>query len=239
MKTSVWNPFRGCHKISAGCKNCYIALGDLKKGKDFDVIEKTVQYDRPIRKNKKGEYVIASDTLVFTSFSSDFFLEDIDSYRDELWAMIKSRPDLSFLFLTKRINRFDKVIPSDWPVGYEHVTVGVSVENQEMADERLPYLLKANIKHKNIICQPMIGPIDLSNYLDGIEFVTVGGEAASKGRILDDAWVLDIREECIKHKVSFEFRQAASNYLKDGVLQKIKWHDLSKVARELDRNIYF
>ena len=41
MKTTIWNPFRGCHKISTGCKNCYIALGDLKKGKDFDTIEKT------------------------------------------------------------------------------------------------------------------------------------------------------------------------------------------------------
>lgn len=239
MKTTVWNPFRGCHKISSGCKNCYIALGDSKKGKDFDLIEKTSMYDRPIKKNKKGEYVIPSGTLVYTSFSSDFLLEDIDSYREELWKMISIRKDLKFMFLTKRIARFNDVIPSDWEDGYEHVSVGVSVENQMTADERLPYLLKAKMKHKMIICQPLIDRIDLSNYLSGIELVTVGGEAAKEGRVLDDMWVEEIKDTCIKHHVSFSFRQAASNYLKDGEIKHLRWHELSKVARDQMRDVSF
>lgn len=237
MKTTLWNPFRGCHKISAGCKHCYIALGDLKKGKDFDLIEKTKMYDRPIRKNKKGEYVIPSGTLVYTSFSSDFLLEDIDSYRNELWDMIHMRKDLKFMFLTKRISRLNDCLPSDWKDGYDHVSIGVSVENQEMADERLPYLMQSKIKHKMIICQPLIGPIDLSNYLKGIELVTVGGEQSREGRLLDDKWVEMIRETCIKHRVNFEFRQAASTYLKDGVTYHLRWHETSKVARSQMRDI--
>ena len=232
MKTTLWNPIRGCHKISAGCKHCYIELGDKKHGRDFDTIEVTQQYDRPIRKNKKGEYVIPSGTLVYTCFSSDFLLEDIDSYRDDFWNMIKERSDLTFLFLTKRIERFMDVMTSDFETSFHHVHVGVSVENQEMADFRLPYLLKAPIHHKSIICQPLIGPISLSSYLQGIELVVVGGEASKDGRIMDLSWVDAIRKDCLQAKVNFSYRQAASNTMKQGVLYHIPWNKLTKDARE-------
>ena len=79
-----------------------------------------------------------------------------------------------------------------------------------------------------IICQPLIGPIDLTPYLEGIELVSVGGEAAKEGRILDDRWVLDIQNQCIKHAVNFEFRQVGSNYLKDGITYKVPWNQLTK-----------
>lgn len=239
MKTTLWNPFRGCHKVSTGCKHCYIALGDKKRGRDFDKIEITTQFDRPIRKNKKGDYIIPSGSYVYTSFSSDFLLEDIDSFRHELWEMIKKRGDLTFMFLTKRIERLHQLTPPGFPIGYEHIEIGVSVENQKMADERLPYLLKVPLKHKMIICQPLIGPIDLTPYLEGIELVSVGGEAAKEGRILDDRWVLDIQNQCIKHAVNFEFRQVGSNYLKDGITYKVPWNQLTKTARLLDRTITF
>lgn len=232
MKTTLWNPIRGCHKISTGCKHCYIALGDSKKGRNFDQIEVTTQYDRPVRKNKKGDYQIPSGTLVYTCFSSDFLLDDIDAYRDDFWKMMKERSDLTFLFLTKRIDRFMDVMPSDFESHYQHVHVGVSVENQEMADLRLPYLIQAPISHKSIICQPLIGPIDLSFYLKGIDLVVVGGEASKEGRIMDISWVDAIRKQCLDAHVDFSYRQAASNTMKNGILNHIPWNQLAKNARE-------
>lgn len=239
MKTTVWNPIRGCHQISAGCQNCYISIGDQKKGRDFNRIEKTTQYDRPIRKNKKGEYIIPSGTLVYTCFSSDFFLSEADIYRDFWWQIIKERSDLTFLFLTKRIERISSVLPEGFPKGFEHVTIGVSVENQGMADARLPYLLKSDFKHKVIVCQPLIDSIDLDAYLDGIDEVIVGGEAGHHARVLDDDWVLRIRNTCIKHQVSFSYRQCGTYVLKDGIITKIPWKMLSSVARKLDRDVSF
>jgi protein gp37 len=53
-----------------------------------------------------------------------------DPWRDECWAMIRQRPDLHFIFLTKRIDRFVQCIPDDWGEGYDNVTVGCTVENQ-------------------------------------------------------------------------------------------------------------
>lgn len=232
MTSTLWNPIRGCHKISTGCQHCYIAFGDSKKGKDFDEIAITSQYDRPIRKNKKGEYLIPSGTLVYTCFSSDFLLEDIDHYRDDFWKMMKERSDLTFLFLTKRIERFMAMMPSDFESSYPHVHVGVSVENQEMADHRLPYLLEAPITHKSIICQPLLGPIDLSTYLHLIDSVVVGGEASKEGRIMDISWVDHLRKQCVHANVSFSYRQAASYTMKDGILHQIPWNMLVKDAKE-------
>lgn len=138
-----------------------------------------------------------SGQTVYLCFSSDFLLTGANELRAECWQMIKERSDLSFIFLTKRIERFMDCIPDDWGHGYDNVTVGCTVENQYRADERLPLFNELPIKHKNIICQPMITAISLENYLKGIEFVIVGGESDKNARPLNYDWVLAVREQCI------------------------------------------
>ena len=213
---SMWNPWRGCHKYSEGCKYCYIHKGDLKRGVDTSNVVKTDKFNAPIAKLKSGAYKIKSGQMVFLCFSSDFLIEDADEWRPECWKMIKERSDLHFLFLTKRINRFMDCIPADWGEGYNNVTVGCTVENQEKANERLSIFKELPIKHKNIICQPMIEEIDLRGFLDNIELVVVGGESDKSARPLDYDWVLKIRKQCVEHQVNFEFRQCGTHFIKDG-----------------------
>ena len=86
---------------------------------------------------------------------------DADEWRCECWQMIRERSDLHFLFLTKRIERFMDCIPKDWNDGYDNVTVGCTVENQDRVDYRLSIFNELPIKHKNIICQPLIDEINL------------------------------------------------------------------------------
>ena len=237
---TLYNPWRGCHKISEGCKNCYIHSGDSRKGIETNCIVKTEQFDRLVRRNKKGEYVMKSNQLVYLCFSSDFLIEEADAWRDEVWAMIKERSDLTFLFLTKRIHRFKEVCPNDFEENYQHVMVGCSVENQNEADKRLSIFMTLPIKHKFIICQPLIGPIQLEKYLnDSIEQVTVGGEAGKFARDLNYDWVLAIRDECIKHQVDFVFRQVGSSMIKDHVRYSIPRNQLSSQARKANINVYF
>ncbi|MDR2708325.1 MAG: phage Gp37/Gp68 family protein, partial [Nitrososphaerota archaeon] len=88
----------------------------------------------------------------------------------------------------------------------DNVTVGVSVETQSTADFRLRLLAELPIAHKNIICQPLLEKIDVEKYLDGVELVVVGGESGKNARFLNFDWVLDIREQCRRNNVSFEFR---------------------------------
>lgn len=146
--------------------------------------------------------------------------------------MIKERSDLQFLFLTKRIERFMDCVQDDWGDGYDNVTVGCTVENQIRADERLSIFNDLPIKHKNIICQPMISPINLEKYLNGIELVVVGGESDKNARPLNYAWVLDVRSQCVSANVSFEFRQCGTHFVKDGKEYVLQVRDLCTQARK-------
>ena len=232
----MWNPWRGCHRYSEGCKYCYIHKGDAKRGMDTNNIVKSKNFDAPIAKNKNGEYKMKSGKLVYVCFSSDFLIEDADVWRDECWKMMKERLDLHFLFLTKRIERFMNCIPSDWGEGYDNVTIGCTIENQNRADQRLSLFSKMPIKHKNIICQPLIEKIDIEKYLDNVELVVVGGESDRNARPLDYDWVLDIREQCIRKEVPFEFRQCGTHFVKDGREYTIPTKQLMSQARKANIN---
>lgn len=237
---TLWNPWRGCHKVSEGCKFCYIHKGDFKRGGDTEKIVRTQKMTLPIEKYirgiQAGEYKIKSGSTLYLCFSSDFLLEEADSWREECWRIMKERSDLNFIFLTKRIERFSCCIPSDWGEGYPNVIVGCTVENQEMADRRLRIFDQLPIKHKNIICQPLIGKIDLKNHLDKVELVVVGGESDKNARVLDYEWVLAIRSQCKEKGVKFEFRQCGSNFIKDGKLYKLPVNQLMAQARQAKIN---
>lgn len=81
-------------------------------------------------------------------------------------------------------------VPQDWGDGYDNVVVCCTVENQLNADKKLALFQKLPIKHKQITAQPLIGPIDLEKYLDGVEAVAVGGESDRYARPFDYDWGL-------------------------------------------------
>ena len=127
-------------------------------------------------------------------------------------------------------------IPSDWNDGYNNVTVGCTVENQDRADYRLPIFSKLPINHKNIICQPLIDAINLKKYLENIELVVGGGESDYNARLLDYNWVLSIREQCINQNVRFEFRQCGTYFLKDGKNYTLNVRQLCSQAKKANIN---
>jgi len=232
---AVWNPWRGCRKCSDGCLHCYIHKGDAKRKMDTNLIVQTKDFYKPIEKLKNGSYKMKAG-MVFLCFSSDFLIEDADEWRGECWAMMKERQDCTFLFLTKRIERFMECIPEDWGNGYQNVVVCCTVENQKNADRKLAVFQSLPIRHKCIIAQPLLEAIDLEGYLEDIELVVVGGESDYYARPLDYDWVLDIREQCIRKKVDFEFRQCGTHFIKDGRQYKLKTKDLCSQARKADIN---
>lgn len=220
-----WNPWHGCTKISPGCKYCYVYRQDKMYGSEISssLCRKTGQFDLPIKKKRDGSYKIPSGKIIFTCFTSDFLLKDADAWRQECWNMIRTRSDCCFCFFTKRIDRLEACFPSDWHDGYENVLIGCTVENQEMADYRLPILRALPIKHKSIIVAPMLERIDISKYLDsGIEEVSVGGESGVYARPCNYDWVLDLRSQCVEKKVAFRFHQTGANFIKDGRAYHIK-----------------
>ncbi len=228
---TTWNPWRGCKKCSTGCKYCYIHKGDYKRNIDTSQIVKTKDFLKPLATKKDGSYKMKSG-LCYLCFSTDFLIEEADPWRAECFEMIKARPDITFLFLTKRIDRFTLCLPPDWGEGYDNVIVGCTIENQENADKKLAIFKNLPIKHKNIIAQPLIEKINIEAYLAGVELVVVGGESDKFARPLDYDWVLDIRAQCEKQQIPFTFRQCGTNFIKDGILFRLSTHTLMSQARK-------
>lgn len=218
-----YNPWHGCHKISAGCVNCYMFRGDKRFDRDANTVRKTQAFSLPIQKKRDGEYKVKSHTTLYTCLTSDFFIEEADEWRNEVWRMIKERADCHFFIITKRIHRCLECFPSDWGLGYDNVTIACTVENQTQADLRLSLFKMYPIKHKIIICEPILENIDLSQYLDtSIEEILVGGESGPNARACNYDWVLDLRAQAEMYKIDFTFKQTGANFIKQNKTYKIE-----------------
>ena len=82
---SLWNAWHGCHKISAGCQNCYMFRRDAKYGKDNTVVTKTANFRLPIMKKKDGSYKLQTTDYVYVCMTYDFFIEEADDWRSDAW----------------------------------------------------------------------------------------------------------------------------------------------------------
>ncbi|MCH5346952.1 MAG: DUF5131 family protein [Muribaculaceae bacterium] len=232
----IWNPWHGCHKISQGCKHCYVFREDAAFGTAIatDVVRKTASFNLPIKRDRRGAWKYPAGSEFALCFTSDFLIEEADQWRDEIWDIINQRRDCTFYFFTKRIDRLAEWLPADWGDGYDHVAVGCTVENRDRADYRLPIFLSLPIKHRLVIAAPMLEALDLRKYLDPrlIEEVSVGGESGKYARPLDFDWVLDLRRQCVEAGVQFTFHQTGSYLVKDGRTYHIpRSHQHSQAAR--------
>lgn len=231
--SKMWNLWHGCKKYSDGCKYCYVYRGDKKYDRDPTVVAKTKNFSLPIEKKKNGEYKCPPGTFFYTCFTSDFLLDEADGWRIDAWKMIKERSDCTFLFITKRIERFNINLPKDWKDGYDNVIVCSTCENQDRADYRLPILNSLPIKHKVIILEPMLENMNIEKYLnDDIEEVVVGGESGYNARVCNYDWVLSIRKQCMSKNVTFHFKQTGAHFIKNNKLYNIPRRKQHSQARE-------
>ena len=182
IMSEMWNLWHGCHKKSEGCQHCYVFRRDAEFEKDSNVVSKTSTFNLPIRRDRQGNWKIPSGTLMWTCFTSDFFIEEADEWREDAWLMIKRRSDLHFYMVTKRPERIAQCLPEDWDEGYENVTVCCTIENQRRTDERLPIFKELPIRHKAIICEPLLESIDFHDGLHGESQAVLGaGEHPADG----------------------------------------------------------
>ena len=175
----TWNPWLGCQKVSDGCKFCYAArdFDRYALGQFREVHKSKTRFRQPLTWPEPG--------LVFTCSWSDWFIEQADEWRDEAWDIIKRTPHLTFQILTKRPERIAGCLPDDWGIdGYPNVWLGVSVENQATANERIPLLVKVPARVRFLSVEPLLERINLLPVFGQItpkciDWIIVGGESGN------------------------------------------------------------
>lgn len=200
----VWNPSKGCSKISEGCKNCYAAsfakrlqamgMEDYKDGFKFQILPHRLNEPLKIKKPQR----------FFVNSMSDLFHEDMpDEYLDQIFEIIKKTPQHTYQILTKRAENMFEYFQNHNVT--DNVWLGVTVENSSYI-YRIDILRKIKATIKFVSFEPLIGPIDKID-LENIDWVIVGGESGNRARLIKPEWVNNIYLQCKKLNVPFFFKQ--------------------------------
>ncbi len=215
----TFNPWWGCVNVSPACDHCYAESWAKRVGSDVwgPHSERRFFSDKHWREPVKwnAEAVLTGRRRVFCASMADVFENrpDLVEPRARLFELIESTPHLDWLLLTKRIHLVRKLIPKGRPLP-PNVWLGTTVENQEYADKRIPYLLKhVDASVRFLSCEPLLGPVTLAKYLkakgDGacLDWVIAGGESGAGSRPMHPAWAENLEAECRTAKVPFHFKQ--------------------------------
>lgn len=243
----TFNPWIGCTKVSPACDHCYaeaqasrywpgeqLWAGNRKRTSENN-------WRQPLKWNRQAKDFHAQHgrpPMVFCASLADVFDNQVpEQWRRDLWALIDATPNLIWLLLTKRPQNIRKMLPPeiDGAPIWDNVWLGTTVENQAEADRRIPHLLAAPAVKRFLSCEPLLGPVDLTNLsvvsprgveqwnaldrteardaaFEGavsgvIDWVIAGGEsgAAARPSLLD--WFQDLRDQCAAAGVPFFFKQ--------------------------------
>lgn len=209
----TFNPWWGCTKVSPGCVHCYAetfsnryrydVFGPRKNRRTFG----EAHWQEPLKWNRQAE-LLGQRMRVFCASMADVFEDNssIESERQKLWGLIEETPMLDWLLLTKRPENMLLFAPwqNEWP---DNVWAMTSVENEELAHERIPILLEVPAIVRGLSVEPLLGPIDLSPWLSSIHWVIVGGESGQGARQMKPEWVRSVRRQCQEDSVPFFFKQ--------------------------------
>jgi protein gp37 len=227
---ATWNPVRGCSIVSKGCTNCYAmrqahrssgpggayeGLTKLTKGGPVwtgairtvpELLDAPLKWKRPRR--------------IFVNSMSDLFHEDVpENFITDVWRTMADAPQHIFQILTKRPERMRDWLLAGLSIGdfiakpLDNVWLGVSVEDQASADERIPVLSQTPAAVRWISAEPLLGPIYMPLYLGRptyeprLHWLVVGGESGPGARPMHPDWVRSLRDQCAAAGVAFFFKQ--------------------------------
>jgi protein gp37 len=194
--------------------------------------------DEPLHWNKPRR--------VFVNSMSDLFHEDVPfEFIDQVFAVMLCSPRHTFQILTKRPARMLEYVNTDagfrrsgyiWnaaykvkgikvpkrkmppPFPYPHIWLGVSIEDQATADERIPILVQTPAAVRWISAEPLLGDLYISHstLLFNLDWVVVGGESGSQARPCNIAWIRSIRDQCRAAYVPYFIKQLGARPFEDG-----------------------
>ena len=223
---ATWNPVTGCTKVSPGCAHCYAEAITLrfKRGGRYLPGEATIQ-THPERLDMPLKW--RAPRRIFVNSVSDLFHEEVPfHFIQDVFEVMASAGRHVFQVLTKRHDRLSELAPQLKWTG--NVWVGVSVENQYWAERRIPRLKTVPASVRFLSVEPLLKEVDLSQHLEGIEWVIVGGESGHRARPLESDWVKRIQRDCACAGVPFFFKQWGGRTSKSGgrLLDGVTWDEM-------------
>jgi protein gp37 len=238
---TTWNPVTGCTKISAGCDNCYAArFSERFRGvpghpfeNGFDLTIRPERLTQPLDWKKPR--------MIFVNSMSDLFHKAVPKAHIARVFDTMERADWHiYQVLTKRSSLMQKFINDRYKarLAPPHIWFGVSIEDSR-ASSRIAHLQKANAAVRFLSVEPLIGPVGKLD-LTGIHWVIVGGESDPHARPMQTQWAIEVRDQCLKAKVAFFFKQWGGRSPKSGgrLLEEKEWNQfpatLPASARQLE-----
>lgn len=249
---STFNPWIGCSKVSLGCEHCYAEISTPSRalGVNWGPHEarrrtSTATWKLPRRwhdAHKEFSVRHGRKQRVFCASLADVFDNQVDpAWRDDLWQLIRSTPNLDWLILTKRIGNVARMLPTEWASGYANVWLGITVVNQEEADRDIPKLLNTPAAVRWLSVEPLLGPVSLAhpqgNAGETIDWVVVGGESGATPRLMEPAWAESLRAQCRNLRIAFFFKQWGGATKEKGgcILRGIEVKEWPKPAGDMRR----
>lgn len=170
----TWNVARGCTKVDEDCRYCYMYRDsfDSTRYNPVNVVRTKTVFNLPLK--------LKEPSKIFVSSLTDFFHEEIDSYRDEAWEIIRRCPQHIFQILTKRPERIIECLPPGWGEGWENVWMGTSIGHQK-ALSRYFDLIKVPASVRFISFEPLHSEI-FFDVIDPsyIDWIIIGGESGNE-----------------------------------------------------------
>ncbi len=237
--TDTWNPLvMRRTPISEGCANCWhLQRAEmLSKNPQIAVEHRAAFSGAGTPLIRHGDYLEEplrrrEPARIGVQFMGDLFHEEVESdYQHAVWDIIEKAHWHTFLVLTKRPRNMKDFV--DWYHRKKHhsaepfsnLWLGITVENQRTADERIPILLQIRAAVRFVSIEPMLGPINLTDqpwwdwryrypfYPKGfvrkpIDWVIVGGESGPGARPMHPEWPTSIRDQCLEAGVPLFFKQ--------------------------------
>jgi protein gp37 len=209
----TFNPWWGCVRVSPGCQNCYAESLARRYGHDVWGVQTNRRFlsdnhwKQPLKWNQRALQQ-GLRMRVFCASMADVFEDNevLNAPRHRLWQLIDATPVLDWLILTKRPENMLRLAPwkGIWP---SNVWAMTTVENQHSAEKRIPHLIEVPSDVRGLSVEPLLGKVDLSTWLEHLQWVIVGGESGGNSRPMDPKWVRFVRDQCLEANVPFFFKQ--------------------------------